>query len=152
MVDEAERSLHDALCVVRSLIKNKGLLPGGGAPEVELAVKLQDYALTLKGVDQLIVRKFAEALEVVPYTLAENAGMNPIQVVTELKNKHAQGFKNAGISIKKGNVAQDITTEQLDERFTGIVQPSLVTSSALQLATECVRMILKIDDLVLSAR
>ena len=95
----------------------------------------------MKGVNSLIVRAFADALEVIPYTLAENAGLNPINIVTELRNRHALGHKYAGISIKKGTINDDITTEN-------VLQPSLVTQSALTLATECVRMILKIDDLV----
>jgi len=95
----------------------------------------------MKGVNSLIVRAFADALEVIPYTLAENAGLNPINIVTELRNRHALGHKYAGISIKKGNINDDITGEN-------VLQPALVTQSALTLATECVRMILKIDDLV----
>ena len=95
----------------------------------------------MKGVNSLIVRAFADALEVIPYTLAENAGLNPINIVTELRNRHALGHKYAGISIKKGTINDDITGEN-------VLQPALVTQSALTLATECVRMILKIDDLV----
>ena len=82
------------------------------------------------------VRAFAEAMEVVPYTLAENAGLNPIQIVTELRNKHAGGEKYAGINVRKNSV-----TDMLVEN---VVQPLLVTTSALTLACECVRMILKV--------
>ena len=82
------------------------------------------------------VRAFAEAMEVVPYTLAENAGLNPIQIVTELRNRHAAGEKYAGINVRKGTI-----TDMLEEN---VVQPLLVTSSALTLACECVRMILKV--------
>ncbi|EGR31892.1 hypothetical protein IMG5_100420 [Ichthyophthirius multifiliis] len=145
VIDEAERSLHDALCVVRALVKNRGLIPGGGAPEVEISQQLAVASRQMKGVNQRIVKAFADALEVIPYTLAENAGLNPINVVTELRNKHALGYKYAGISIKKGHINDDIVTEN-------VLQPALVTISALTLATECVRMILKIDDLVFSAR
>ena len=74
VIDEAERSIHDALCVVRSLVKSRGLIPGGGAPEIYISQKLIEYAKTLKGVESLCVRAFGEALEVIPYTLAENAG------------------------------------------------------------------------------
>lgn len=145
VLDEADRSLHDALCVVRSLVKSRGQIPGGGAPEIYMSQKLIEWSKTLTGVESLCVRAFGEALEVIPYTLAENAGLNPIVVVTELKNKHAQGVNRAGINMKKNNISDDITKEK-------VVQPILVTQSALTLATECVRMILKIDDLVLSAR
>jgi len=142
VVDEAERSFHDALCVVRSLVKNRGIIPGGGAPEIEISQKLAEYSRTLSGLDSLVVRAFADALEVIPYTLAENAGLNPIYVVTELRNRHIKGEKESGINVKKG-ICDNMITEN-------VIQPALVTQSALSLATECVRMILKIDDLVLT--
>jgi T-complex protein 1 subunit delta len=142
VLDEAERSFHDALCVVRSLVKNPGIIPGGGAPEIELSQKLAEYSRSLGGVDSLVVRAFADALEVIPYTLAENAGLSPIVVVTELRNRHIKGEKEAGINVRKG-ICDNMLTEN-------VIQPALVTQSALRLATEVVRMILKIDDLVLS--
>ena len=114
---------------------------GGGAPEIEISQKLGEYARTLKGVDSLVVRAYAEALEIIPYTLAENAGLNPISVVTELRNKHAHGIKDAGVSMRKTGISEDMMKDN-------VLQPALVTQSALTLATECVRMILKIDDLV----
>jgi T-complex protein 1 subunit delta len=77
------------------------MIAGGGAPEIELAVRLAEYAQSLSGVQQYCIRAFAEALEVIPYTLAENAGLNPIATVTELRNRHAQNDKNAGINIRK---------------------------------------------------
>jgi T-complex protein 1 subunit delta len=86
------------------------------------------------------VRAFAEALEVIPYTLAENAGLNPIAIVTELRNRHANGGVRDGINVRKGTVT-DMVAEN-------VVQPLLVTTSAVTLAIECVRMILKIDDIV----
>lgn len=144
LLDEADRSLHDALCVVRSLVKNKGIVPGGGAPEIEISQKLAEYSRTLTGVESLVVRAFGDALEVIPYTLAENAGLNPIVVVTELRNRHIKGEKDCGINVKRG-ICDNMVREN-------VTQPALVTQSALTLATECVRMILKIDDLVLSAR
>jgi len=91
------------------------------------------------------VKAYAEALEVIPYTLSENAGLNPVNVVTELRNKHAKGGKNVGINVKKGHVSDDMFKDN-------VIQPALVTQSALTLATECVRMIMKIDDIVLSIR
>lgn len=93
----------------------------------------------------MIVRAFADAMEIIPYTLAENAGISPINLVTELRNAHENGYIYAGISIKKGKVTNDISLEN-------VLQPTLVTYSALTLSTECVRMILKIDDLVFTAR
>ncbi|XP_047327011.1 T-complex protein 1 subunit delta-like [Impatiens glandulifera] len=140
VLDEAERSLHDALCVVRCLVNKKFLIAGGGAPEIELSRQLGAWAKVLKGMESFCVRSFAEALEVVPYTLSENAGLNPISIVTELRNRHAQGEINAGINVRKGQI-----TNILEEN---VVQPLLVSTSAITLATECVRMILKIDDIV----
>lgn len=101
MLDETERSLHDALCVVRSLVKTKALLPGGGAPEMEISQKVYEWSRTLTGSLSLCARAYAEALELIPYTLAENAGLNPIQIVTELRNRHAAGDAKAGINVKK---------------------------------------------------
>ncbi len=77
------------------------LIAGGAAPEIEVAVRLAEYAQSLSGVDQYCTRAFAEALEVIPYTLAENAGLNPIATVTELRNRHAQNDTNAGINVRK---------------------------------------------------
>lgn len=108
VIDEAERSLHDALCVVRCLVKNPAIIPGGGAIEIELAQKLAQYSRTLQGVNSLCVKAFAEALEVIPFTLAENAGLNPIVVVTDLRNRHALGYRHAGINVKRGKVENDI--------------------------------------------
>ncbi|XP_009587257.1 T-complex protein 1 subunit delta [Nicotiana tabacum] len=140
VLDEAERSLHDALCVVRCLVSKRFLIAGGGAPEIELSRQLGAWAKVLQGMEGYCVRSFAEALEVVPYTLAENAGLNPIAIVTELRNRHAQGEINTGINVRKGQI-----TNILEEN---VVQPLLVSTSAISLATECVRMILKIDDIV----
>merc|ERR1711998_697554 len=91
VLDESERSLHDALCVLRCLVKKRFLTPGGGAPEMRISYELSKFANTLTGMQQYCVRQFAEALEVVPYTLAENAGLDAISVVPDLRNRHAAG-------------------------------------------------------------
>ena len=140
VLDEAERSLHDALCVIRCLVTKRFVIAGGGAPEIELSRQLGAWAKVLQGMESYCVRSFAEALEVIPYTLAENAGLNPITIVTELRNRHAQGEINAGINVRKGQI-----TNILEEN---VIQPLLVSTSAISLATECVRMILKIDDII----
>ncbi|KAL4440992.1 hypothetical protein ABPG77_010423 [Micractinium sp. CCAP 211/92] len=137
---EADRSLHDALCVVRCLVQKRYLIAGGGSPEMELSYQLSQWAKTLVGMESFCVRAFAEALEIIPYTLAENAGLNPIEIVTELRNHHASGRRHHGINVRKG-----ATTDMLEEN---VVQPLLVTTSALSLATEAARLILKIDDVV----
>lgn len=140
VLEEAARSLHDALCVVRCLVKKKAQIAGGGAPEIEMALQLAAFSQTVEGVDAYCFRAFAEAMEVIPSTLSENAGLNSIATVTELRNRHAQGEKNAGINVRKGAIT-DILAEN-------VVQPLLVSTSAITLATETVRSILKIDDIV----
>ena len=140
VVAEAERSLHDALCVIRCLVKKKALIAGGAAPEIEVSLRLAEYAKTLTGMQAHCFQAFAEALEVIPITLAENAGLNPISIVTELRNRHVKGEVTAGINVRKGMI-----TNILEEN---VVQPLLVSTSAIQLASATVRMILKIDDIV----
>jgi len=140
VLDEADRSLHDALCVVRCLIKKRFLIVGGGAPETELILKLNKYAKTLSGPPHFCVKAFADALEIIPSTLAENAGLHPISICTELRRRHAEGEIYCGINVRKS-----LITNLRDEK---ILQPLLVSTSALQLATETVNMVLKIDDMV----
>lgn len=144
VLDEADRSLHDALCVVRCLVKKRALICGGGAPEMEVACRLRHLAQSVPGVEAYCWRGFADALEIVPYTLAENAGLSPIATVTELRNRHAAGEKTTGINVRKGRV-----TNIMEEN---VVQPLLVSTSAIKLATETVRSILKIDDIVQAVR
>jgi len=140
MLDEAERSLHDALCVVRSIFHKRYLIAGGAAPEVEVSLRLSEWSQTLTGMESVCVRAFAEALEVVPYTLAENSGLDPITIVSTLRQEHAKGVRTAGLNVRRGTVS--------DMKAENVIQPMLVSSSALTLASECVRMILKIDDIV----
>merc|ERR1712028_246013 len=140
LLDEVKRSFHDALCVARCLVKKRFLICGGGAPEVEMAVQLEKYARTLEGQESYCLRRFAEALEIIPYALAENAGLQPMEIVTELRNAHVQGHIHHGINVRKGCVT-DMMAED-------VVQPLLVDTSAISLATEACRAILKIDDIV----
>ena len=143
ILDEAERSLHDALCVIRCLVKKKALIAGGGAPEIEIAAQLGRRAPSLSGTEAICWRAFADAMEVIPTTLAENAGLNAIKVVTELRHRHELGERNAGVSIKSGGVNSNITKEN-------VLQPLLVSTSSIELAAETVKMILRIDDIALS--
>merc|ERR1711922_21187 len=140
VLEEADRSIHDALCVIRCLVKKRFLIAGGGAPETEVSRELMLHANSLAGADAYCFKQFADAMEVIPYTLAENAGLNPISTVTELRNRHAQGEKTAGINVRKGAI-----TNILEEN---VVQPLLVSTSSITLASETVRSILKIDDIV----
>ncbi len=142
VVDETERSLHDALCVVRCLVKEPALIAGGGAPEIEVSRTLMKESLALNGTEAFCWKEFAEALEVVPTTLAENAGLNSINVVTDLRNRHESGQKNSGVSVRRG-AATDIYSEN-------VLQPVLVSTSAITLAAECVKSILRIDDIAFS--
>lgn len=143
VVAEADRSLHDALCVIRSIVKRRAIIAGGAAAEIEVCMSLGQYSRKeAEGVNAFCMRAYADAFEVIPYTLAENAGLNPISIVTELRNAHAKGNKNFGVNVRKGCV-----TDMLEEN---VVQPVLVSLSALKLATETVVMVLKIDDIVLS--
>jgi len=138
--DEAERSLHDALCVVRCLVKERFLLPGGSCPEIQLSLQLAAFAEKEGGMAGYCIREYARSLDVIPYTLAENAGLNPVAIVSELRKQHAAGHRTVGINVRKGKIS-DMLEEQ-------VVQPLLVTTSALNLATEVCRMLLKIDDVV----
>ena len=140
MLDESDRSLHDALCVVRCLVKKPSLLVGGGAPESEVFSQFQEWVQSLSGADRYIARAYAEALEIIPYTLAENAGLHPIRIVTGLRQRHQRGEKYSGIDVKKGCIS--------DMKEMGVIQPLLVSSSAINQATEYVHMMLKIDDMV----
>jgi len=111
VIDEAARSLHDALCVVRCLVKQRYLVAGGGAPETAVTIALSKYGASLGGMKGYCIQSFARALEVIPYTLAENAGLHPIPVVTELRRRHAQGQNTSGINVKTGEI-----TNMLDEK------------------------------------
>jgi T-complex protein 1 subunit delta len=141
MIGEAERSLHDALCVIRSIVYERFLLPGGGAAEVELAVRLAQRADEIGGEIGHCIRVFAESLDIVPYTLAENAGLNPLAVITKLRELHLRGEKNLGVSV----MAKDGIGDMVEEE---VLQPYLVTKSALSFASETVRMIMKVDDIL----
>lgn len=142
ILGEAERSFHDALCVVRSLVKRRAIVAGGGASEIQIAVKMMSKIAELESVEAYCLKSYADAFEVIPYTLAENAGLNPIDTVTALRSKHSEpGDKGRnGINVRKGAVS-----DMFDEN---VVVPLLVPYSAVKLATETVAMILKIDDIV----
>lgn len=139
VVDESERSLHDALCVIRCLVKKRALIVGGGAPEIHVSRLLSQHAQTLKGMEAYCFQAFADALEVIPTTLAENAGLpNPVAVITELRSRHAAGERSAGINVRKGLIS-NISEEN-------VLQPLLVLTTAITLATETVGLLLRIDD------
>lgn len=142
VVDSVERALEDALRVVGVTIEDEKLVAGGGSPEVELSLRLREYAATLKGREQLAVSKFADALEVIPRTLAENAGLDPIDMMVELRSQHEKGNKNAGLDVYTGDV--------IDMMENGVVEPLRVKTQAINSATESAVMILRIDDVIAS--
>jgi thermosome len=142
VVDSMERALEDALRVVGVAIEDEKLVAGGGSPEVEMSLRLSEYAATLKGREQLAVTKFANALEVIPRTLAENAGLDPIDMMVELKSQHEKGNKNAGLDVYTGDV--------IDMMEKGVVEPLRVKTQAINSATESAVMILRIDDVIAS--
>ena len=142
VVDSLERALEDALRVVGVVIEDEKLVAGGGSPEVELSLRLNEYAATLKGREQLAVNKFANAIEVIPRTLAENAGLDPIDMMVELKSQHEKGNKNAGLDVYTGDVIN-----MMDK---GVVEPLRVKTQAINSATESAVMILRIDDVIAS--
>ncbi|MBT4135252.1 thermosome subunit [archaeon] len=140
--DEMERALKDGLGDIATVIKDKKIVPGAGAIEIELSRKLREFANSLSGREQLAVNEFASALEFIPSTLAENAGLDPIDVLTELKSKHDNGEKLFGINIFTNNV-EDVLRE-------GIIEPAKIKSQAISSATEVSTMILRIDDVLAS--
>jgi thermosome len=141
---EAERSIHDALCVVRDLILEPRIVAGGSAPELEMANALKKYAETLPGREQLAVRIFAEALESITITLSENAGLDPIDILSDLRSRHEKGETWAGIEVVEGKV-QDMST-------VGVFEPVAVKKQIIKSATEAATMILKIDDVISSGK
>jgi len=143
VVDSLDRALEDALKVVKVMLEEGKFVAGGGSPEVELALRLREYAATLKGREQLAVEKFAEALEIIPRTLAENAGLDPIDMLIEMRSQHEKGNKNAGLDVFKGKV--------IDMLVAGVIEPLKVKTQAIDAATEVAVMILRIDDVLASA-
>jgi len=144
IVDEAERSIHDALCVARDVVEEPKIMAGGGAPELEVARRLREYADTLPGREQLAVMGFAEALESVPITLAENAGLDPIDIISELRAQHEKGEIWAGIEVHEGKVR--------DMKKVGVFEPLAVKKQIIKSASEAASMILKIDDIIASGK
>jgi archaeal chaperonin len=144
VVDEAERSVHDALMVSKDVIEKPAIVAGGGAPEAYAASKVREWASTLSGREQLAAEKFAEALEVIPLSLAENAGMDVIDALTELRSKQSRGSHSFGIDARSGKVADMF---KLD-----IVDPLAVKEQVIKSATEAACMILRIDDVIASSK
>ena len=142
VVDELDRAMEDALRVVGVVIEDKMLVPGGGAPEVELALRLREYAATVGGREQLAIEAFADSMEVIPKTLAENAGLDQIDSLVALRSQHEKGMKSAGLDMDTG--------EPVDMLKLGVVEPLRVKTQAINSAAEAAVMILRIDDVIAS--
>ncbi|MBS7625576.1 TCP-1/cpn60 chaperonin family protein [Candidatus Bathyarchaeota archaeon] len=140
MIYEAERAIHDAICVIRDVVQEPRIVAGGGAPEAEVARRLRDYARKTPGRLQLPILAFAEALESIPMILAENAGLDPIDILVEMRARHDKGEIWSGIDPVKGKV--------VDMYKTNVYEPLSVKRQALLSATEAANMILRIDDLI----
>jgi len=140
VIDEVERAVKDGLGDVAAAIKNGKVVPGAGAVETELARRLREFAQGLSGREQLAAEEFAKALEYIPATLAENAGLDPIDIITELKSRHDKGESNAGINVFNGKIVDSIEA--------GVVEPLKIKSQAIASASEVAMMILRIDDVI----
>ena len=144
VVDEVERSVHDAIMVVKDILELPLIVAGGGAPETFAATKIRNWAKSLEGREQLAAEKFAEALEAIPLSLSENAGMDPIDTLTTLRSRQLKGHKSTGIDVMKGKVS--------DMKSSDIIEPLLVKNQIISSAAEAACMILRIDDVIATAK
>lgn len=142
VVDELERALHDALSVVKSALEDGKMTVGGGAAATAIAMALRDYAPTVGGREQMAIEAFANAMEVVPKTLSENAGLDPIDMMLELRREHKKGHKNAGVDVLNGKVGDMLKIK--------VIEPLNVSLHEIQAASEAATMILRIDDVIAS--
>jgi len=144
IVDEAERSIKDAINVVKDILMEPKIVAGGGAIETELALRLRDYARTLPGKEQLAVEKFAEALEIVPTQLAENAGLDPVESIVTLRSKHKEGEKWYGV---------DVLNNRLHDMMSlNVIDPVAVKKQVIKSAVEAASLVLKIDDIIAASK
>ena len=141
ILDDAERSFNDALHALRNILREPKIVPGGGATEVELALRLRKYAEKVGGKEQLAVQAFADALEEIVSVLAQTAGLDPLEAVMELRKLHSEGKVNAGIDVLNGKISDDITVEN-------VIDPTIVKKQVVKAATEAAAAILKVDDVI----
>ena len=140
VVDEVDRSIHDSLMVVKDVIETPSIVTGGGSAEAYLAGQLNEYADSFDGREQLAVKQYAEALESIPLTIAENAGMDPIDTIISLRAKQNSGKKASGINAREGKIG--------DMNSLNILEPLVVKEQIIKSATETACMILRIDDVI----
>ncbi len=144
VVDEAERSVHDAIMTVKDVLENPMIVGGGGAVEEEMSHQLMKWSSTLPGREQLAVQKYAEALESIPLTLAENAGFDVLDIQVELREKHGAGKIWHGVDVL-GTGVQDLYKKD-------VIEPASVKEQIITSATECSCMILRIDDVIAGSK
>jgi chaperonin GroEL (HSP60 family) len=143
-LDEAERNIQDALHVIRNIMLKPKIVAGGGAVEIELAEKLREYAKQVGGKERLAIEAYADALEEIPIVLADTAGMDTLEVLTELRKLHREGKKWAGVDVINARVVDDMTK-------LNVIEPVRVKEQVLKSATEAANAILKIDDVIAAA-
>ena len=144
VVDEVERALEDAVKVTKDIIEDGKIVAAGGAPEIELAIKLDEYAKEVGGKEQLAIEAFAEALKVIPRTLAENAGLDPIETLVKVIAAHKEKGPTVGVDVFEG--------EPADMMERGVIAPLRVTKQAIKSASEAAIMILRIDDVIAASK
>lgn len=144
VVDEVERSVHDAIMVVRDVMELPSIVAGGGAPETYVATKLRSWSKSLEGREQLAVEKFAESLESIPLTLSENAGMDPIDTLATLRSRQIKGEKYTGVDVMKARIG--------NMKSSDIIEPLAVKNQIISAASEAACMILRIDDVIATAK
>ena len=140
VVDEADRSIHDALMVVKDVVEKPSIVAGGGSPEAYLATELNEWAGSAEGREQLAIKQYAEAFESIPLTIAENAGMDPIDTLISLRANQSSGKQTVGINAKEGKIGNMFSLD--------IVEPLAVKEQIIKSATEAACMILRIDDVI----
>ena len=144
VIDELERGMHDALMVVSDVVKDTKIVAGGGAPETELSLQLRSHASTVGGRNQLAIEAFASALEIIPRSIAENAGLDPIDMIVAIRAAHEAGHRTFGLDVYEG--------KPVDMLKAGVVEPLRVKTQAIMSAAEAAVMILRIDDVIASSK
>ena len=142
LLDELERAVYDATRVVQDAVEDGKFVIGGGSVEIELQMRVRDYAATFGGRVQLAIEAFSNAFEVVPKTLAENSGFDPIDKVVALKKAHADGKKHAGLNVFTGEV--------VDMQEAGVIEPHRVKTQAIKSGTETAMLLVRVDDMMVT--
>jgi chaperonin GroEL (HSP60 family) len=142
VVDELDRGMHDALFVVKVALEDGKMTPGGGAAATHVSMALREYATSVGGREQMAIESFADAIEIVPKTLSENAGLDPIDMMLEMRRVHKKGNKYAGVNVFTGKVTDMVKTD--------VIEPLRVSLQEIQASTEAATMILRIDDVIAS--